>query len=153
MVKVAIVGAGAMAREHVRAFAALPDVEVTGIHSRTPARAQQLAAEFSIPHVSESVDALKSSSGADLVVVAVPELEANKVAKAAFSQDWNVLLEKPAGYDLADAEDIAASAKQAGRQVFVGFNRRFYSSTLETLADLEQRAERRFIHIQDQQSF
>ena len=42
--------------------------------------------------------------------MAVPELEANRVAKRCFEHDWAVLMEKPAGYDLADAEDIAAAA-------------------------------------------
>ena len=43
-VKVAFVGAGYMAEEHMRAFAGLPGVIIAGIHSRTRARAEKLAA-------------------------------------------------------------------------------------------------------------
>ncbi len=152
-VSVAIVGAGSMAREHARAFAALPDVRVAGIHSRTRARAETLAAEFAIPEVCDDIASLKARTGADLVVVTVPELAANAVSKACFDQDWAVLLEKPAGYDLADAENIAAAAKACKRPVMVGFNRRFYSSTVAVRADLDARGGTRFVHVQDQQSF
>lgn len=153
MTRVAIVGAGAMANEHIRAFAALPDVTVAGIHSRTRARAEELARVHGIPVVADDVAALKAQTGAELVVVAVPELEANAVAKACFGEDWAVLLEKPAGYDLADAEDIAAAARGRTRPVMVGFNRRFYSGLRAALDDVGSRDERRYVRVQDQQSF
>jgi predicted dehydrogenase len=142
-----------MAREHIRAFGAVAGVRLAGIHSRTRERAVALAGEFNIPVVADDVAQLRSRTGADLVVVAVPELAANAVAKACFAEDWAVLLEKPAGYDLADAEAIAAAAAKHPRPVLVGLNRRFYSSTMAVRADLDSRAERRFIHVQDQQSF
>lgn len=152
-IKVALVGAGSMACEHIRAFAGLPNVEIAGIHSRTRERAEALAREFSIPVIADSISDLRARTGAELVVVAVPELAANAVAKACFACDWAVLLEKPAGYDLADAEDIAVAAAGRSQPILVGFNRRFYASTMAVRADLDSRAERRFIHVQDQQSF
>jgi predicted dehydrogenase len=142
-----------MGREHVRAFRAIPGVEVAGLHSRTRARAEALALEMGVPVVGDDVRDLARRTRADLVVVAVPELEANGVAKRCFEQDWAVLLEKPPGHDLADAEDIARAAWGRERPVMVGLNRRFYASTLAAKADLDTRAERRFIHVQDQQSY
>jgi predicted dehydrogenase len=142
-----------MAREHIRAFAALPDVEIAGIHSRTRSRAEALAADFGLPVVADNARELRERTQADLVVVAVPELAANPVAKACLREDWAILLEKPAGYDLADAEDIAAAAGGRSRPVMVGLNRRFYSSLAAARSDLDTRAEPRFIHVQDQQSF
>lgn len=154
MTRIAIVGAGNMAREHIRAFQSLDGVEVTGIHSRTTERARKLAEEFGIAHVCDSIQQLKERSEADLVVVTVPELSANAVAKQCFASDWAVLLEKPAGYDLADAEDIAAAARGRSKPVLVGFNRRFYASTQAVRADLESRPdELRYVHVQDQQSY
>ena len=41
--KVAFIGAGYMAEEHMRAFASLSDVTIAGIHSRTRERADKLA--------------------------------------------------------------------------------------------------------------
>jgi predicted dehydrogenase len=151
--RVAVVGAGSMAREHIRAFKALDGVEVAGIHSRTREKADALARELKVPIVTDSVADLFERTRADLVVVAVPELAANEVAKACFQHDWAALLEKPAGYDLTDAEDIAEAAAGRKQPVMVAFNRRFYGSTRAVKSDLDSRDERRFIHVQDQQSY
>src|SRR5690606_31786044 len=101
----------------------------TGISSRTRAKAEALAQEFGIVCVADTLDELYEKSRADMVVITVPELMANAVAKVALALPWAVFMEKPAGYDLADAEDIAAAATGRSDPVMVGFNRRFYSST------------------------
>lgn len=153
-VSVAIIGAGSMAREHIRAFSSLEGVKVSGIFSRTPARATALAQEFTIPHVADSMDSLYEKTRADLVVQTVPELSASAVAKSALAHPWAILMEKPAGYDLKDAKAIASLAAGHPVPVMVGLNRRFYSSTLAIKADLDARpGEKRFIHVQDQQSY
>ena len=42
-IRIAFVGAGGMAREHGRAFRDIPGVILSGIHSRTRAKAEALA--------------------------------------------------------------------------------------------------------------
>ena len=69
--KVAIIGAGGMAREHIRAFSGLPNVRVAGIHSRTRVKAEVLAKEFHISTVCGSLSELYERTHADLVVLAV----------------------------------------------------------------------------------
>ena len=150
-VSVALVGAGSMAREHLRAFADVPNVTLSGIHSRTRLRAESLAKEFRVVHVCDSVEELYDRTRAKLVVVTVPELSMNAVSRASFAYPWTVLLEKPAGYNLADAEAIASAAHIAQRDVFVALNRRQYSSTRAALDDLQQNNAPRFIRVQDQQ--
>jgi len=149
--KVAFVGAGAMAREHARAFRDVPGVELSGIHSRTRARAEALAAEYGIGVVADSVAELHERTRAQLVVVSVPELSANSVAKACFAHGWTVLLEKPAGHDLADAQDIATAAERAGRMAYVALNRRHYSATRAAVSRLAGDPGPRYIKVQDQQ--
>ena len=151
-VRVAIVGAGYMAREHARAFHGLPGAALCGIFSRTAARATALAREFGVPEVCASVDQLFGRTRADLVVVTVRELSMNEIAVRCFAHPWTVLLEKPAGYDLADAEDILGSAKGSGalKRTFVALNRRSYQSTLQAMALLPDSGPR-FIKVQDQQ--
>jgi predicted dehydrogenase len=149
--RVAVVGAGNMAREHIRAFADVSGVIIAGIHSRTRKRADALAAEYGIPTVCDSVPELFDRTRAGLVVVTVPELAMSAVSRECFRFPWVALLEKPAGYNLADANGICASAREEGRQVFVGLNRRFYSSTRTVRDDLERLERQRFIVVQDQQ--
>lgn len=149
--KVAIVGAGYMSREHIRVFQDVPGVEIVGIQSRTRSRAEALASELHIPNVCDSISQLYEQTTADLVVVSVPELSANEVCCACFEYPWVSLIEKPAGYDVADAESIAAVARARNRRAYVALNRRHYSSTQTVLQDLEANSEPRFIHVQDQE--
>ena len=152
--KIALVGTGSMGREHARAFSAQPNAHIVALHNRTREKAETLAAGLDNPLVCDTIEELADRSQPDLIVVAVPELAANSVAKACFRHDCAVLLEKPAGYNLRDAQDIAIAAYEHKTPVFVGFNRRFYGSVLETLSDLDARPqEKRFIHVQDQQNF
>lgn len=151
--KIAFVGAGAMAREHMKAFASIAGVQLAGIASRTRAKAEALARESGVPMVvADSIDELHAKTKADLVVVAVPELAANDVARACFAHPWAALLEKPAGYDFDDASAIHAAAREKGRRVWVALNRRFLSSTRAALEDLASNPGPRFIEVQDQQS-
>jgi predicted dehydrogenase len=149
--KVALIGAGYMAHEHAKAFMDLPGVSLAGIFSRTKSRAEELAAEFKIPVVTESVSSLYDKTQPDLIVVTVTEMNMNSVSKECFRFPWTVLLEKPAGYNLSDAEDIYSHAEKNQRRVFVAFNRRCYGSTRAGLADLQNLDDRRFIKVQDQQ--
>src|SRR5262245_51086952 len=152
-VRIAIVGAGLMASEHARAFSTVAGTELVAIHSRTRQKAEQLAAEHRIPLVADSIAGM-AASGANLVVVAVPELSAREVILACLEHKWTMLLEKPAGYNLAEAELVERAARRSANQIFVALNRRFYSSFLrvrDALGSVE--GERRFIHVQDQQSY
>lgn len=152
-IKVAIIGAGSMGKEHARAFSAIPNVELCGVCSRTRVKAEKLAQLYNISVVCNSVDELYAKTKADLVVIAVPELQANSVAKIAFKYPWTILMEKPVGYDLSDAEDIFQYAESSNAEVLVGLNRRFYSSIQSILTHLKDNNENRYIHIQDQQSY
>jgi predicted dehydrogenase len=139
-----------MATEHTRAFASLPDVEIAGIYSRGREQAEKLAASYGA-RVCDSVSDLYAKTAADLVVVTVVELSMAEVATECFAHPWTVLLEKPAGYDLADATRIRDAAVRARSRAFVAFNRRAYSSTRQALELLRGDASQRFIKVIDQQ--
>ena len=147
----AIVGAGYMAREHIRAFQDVPGVQIMCIHTRTRTRAEEVAAQFDIPTVCDSLSELYDITQAHLVVVTVPELVMSTLSRACFEYPWAVLLEKPAGYNLSDAEDIELAARTKNRRVFVALNRRHYSSTQTVLSDLKKLSGQRFIRVQDQE--
>ena len=149
--KVAAVGAGNMAREHGRAFLDTPGVTVAGIHSRTRSRAEALAAELNVGAVYDSIPELYEKTRADLVVVTVSETAMVPVSLACFEFPWTVLLEKPAGLNVPDAEEIYASATANRRLVLVALNRQFLSSTQAALKDLAQYDGPRFIKVQDQE--
>jgi predicted dehydrogenase len=149
--KVAFVGAGYMAREHLRAFADVPNVELTGLFSRTAERAHAIAEAYPGLSLCASVEELYDRTQSDLVVIAVNELSVAEIARAAFEFPWTVLVEKPAGYDLVEAERIAALARDKGQDVRVALNRRCYASTRSVRNRLDRIEGARFIKVQDQQ--
>jgi predicted dehydrogenase len=149
--KVAFIGAGNMTLEHLKAFKDIPGVELAGIYSRTQDRAEKLANALGVTNVCNSIDQLYAKTKADLVVISVPELSVREVCLDAFQHPWASLIEKPAGYDLADAQLILANATAHKRQAFVALNRRHHSSTRLVLADLAQQQGARLIHVYDQE--
>jgi len=147
--RVAFVGAGYMTSEHMKAFANLSDVEIAGVFSRTQERAEKVAQPYGA-QVCSSVADLYERTGADIVVVSVPELAMADIAVQCFGHPWLVLLEKPAGYNLSNAEHIAKAAGQARARSYVALNRRAYSSTRAALMEVDGSG-RRFVKVQDQQ--
>lgn len=149
--KVAFVGAGYMASEHMKAFSGIEGVELVGIFSRTRERSEHLAANYSGVRVFDSIAEMYQQTTADLVVVTVTELSMNAIASECFTYPWKVLLEKPAGYYLPDAAAILEAARLNNSCVYVALNRRSYSSTSNALDRLEKNFSPRFIKVQDQQ--
>lgn len=150
-ISVAFIGSGYMAREHVRAFQDIPEVMCAGVFSKTREHADSFAKELNIPEVAGSIKELYDRTRADLVIIAVPELVVNSVATEAFKYPWKILMEKPPGYNLTDAEAIVQSAKRTNSQVYVGLNRRFYSSTLFLMKQIKGKNPV-YIHVQDQEN-
>lgn len=140
-----------MAREHIRAFRDVPGVVVSGILSRTRARAEALAAEFDVRAVCDSISELYARTRAEILVVAVPELSMSEICCASCEFPWTLLVEKPAGYNLEDAIHIEAAVRAQDRRAFVALNRRHYSSTLAVREDLARRPGPRMITVQDQE--
>lgn len=141
-----------MNREHSKAFASLPGVQLAGIHSRTREKAEAVAAECGIPFVADSIAELYEKTKATLLVIAVPEMSIRAVAEQAFQFPWTILMEKPPGKDLEEALHLESLAQKHGRTIYVGLNRRFLGSTEAVLNDINSRNEPRFIRVEDQQS-
>lgn len=145
------IGAGFMTSAHIECFKDLSNVEIRGIFSRTRSRAEVLAHESSIDAVCVSIAELYERTLADLVVISVPELSVREVCFEAFKFPWTCLIEKPAGYNLKDAELILNEAKRLGRQAYVALNRRQYSSVQSVLEEMNQHKGSRLIHVYDQE--
>lgn len=150
-IRVAIIGAGYMASEHLKVFDAHPNSQVVGIYSRTQKNAYHLVQDYGDVEVFDSVKELYDTTEADVVIVTVPELSVQKVFSQVSKYSWSIFLEKPAGYNLNDASEILCMA--GGRSdVYVGLNRRYLAATLQAKNELDNMADQRFIVVQDQQN-
>lgn len=149
--KVAVVGAGRMAEEHIKAFTGIPGVEIAGIFSRTHTRAEQLASRHGIPVVAASLAELWNRTKAELVVVTVNARFVADIVLQCARWPWKILAEKPVGLN---AEASTALLERLGKdedRVFAALNRRFYSSTLAALEGLKNDPSPRYIEVFDQQ--
>lgn len=148
--KVAIIGSGYMAREHAKAFASLPSVQLVGICGRTRARADDLAAAFDTVAF-DSIYELYAASQPDAVVVAVNELSMKAVCESCFRYPWAALLEKPVGIDLTQSEEILAMSERSAARCYVALNRRSYAATRAAIVELRNSDGPRLISVLDQQ--
>lgn len=151
-IKVAFIGAGNMSYEHIRSFADIGNVELSGIYSRTFHKAEKLALDFSIKYVAHSIKDLYEETKADAVIVSVPELSTKLVCYEAFKFPWYSLIEKPAGINIYEANEILSYSRINNHRSFVALNRRQYSSNSLVLSDLKAHTGKRLVHVYDQEN-
>jgi predicted dehydrogenase len=125
---VALLGAGFMARIHAAAYAGLPEADVRVVCALTEpeALAERLGAD-----VSDDWEAAISTPGVDVVDVCLPTPLHRPVVERALEAGRHVLVEKPVALTLADADAIAAAARDSGRVLMVGHVLRFFAEIAE----------------------
>lgn len=149
--KLAFIGAGMMALDHLKAFADMPECRVAGIQSRTRSKCDALSATFGIPLVAGSIAELYEKTRADLVVVTVNETSMREVCVEAFKYPWKLLIEKPVGIDYDEAAYLADLASRNSVVAWAALNRRQHSSLKSVLGELAHDSGKRFIHVMDQE--
>lgn len=150
--RVAMVGAGNMAVEHLRAFRSMSSADVVGICSRTRSKLETVAGEWEIPIVVDSIAELYDQTQADLVVIAVSIPSMKSAIEHALQYPWVQLVEKPPGLDYLQARSLCEGVEKSGRSVLVGLNRRCYSTTQGVLREIHNTHGPRFVAVQDQES-
>lgn len=151
-VKVAFVGAGYMAKEHLMVFGEIPDAILAGIYSRTRSKAENLAKAFNIPVVADSLEELYAKTQADLLVVTVNVAQMAAMIKECCKYPWTILAEKPVGLNSRESEDVLNYSISKNSIILVALNRRFYESTQILLKELQSTQGSRFIEVHDQQT-
>lgn len=91
------------------------DVEVTGVASRTPGKAQEFAARHGIERSFASYEALLETSDIDAVYIALPPALHYEWARRAIEAGKHVLCEKPLAPNARLAQELALCAGQRGR--------------------------------------
>lgn len=134
--RVAFVGSGLMARAHAKAFNDIDEVELVGVFSRTLEKSTAFAKENGINLVCSSIEDLFSRAKPDIVVMAVNELSLHDLCIKAFTFPWVILIEKPIGINLNEAENLLALSIKFNAKAYVALNRRHYSSTRAVLKEI-----------------
>ncbi len=122
-IKLALIGAGRIAKVHARAVAASPDAELVALTDAVPSAAQALA--LATGAKASDADAIASDKSVDAVLICTPtDTHADLIAKFARAGK-HVFCEKPVDLDLGRAEEVVSIARKAGVKLMLGFNRRY----------------------------
>ena len=119
--KLAVVGAGAFGRNHVRVLSNLPGVQLVAIVDSDTSKAQALASE----HKSQAFSSLDEIPAVDAAVVATPTNSHEAVATRLLNEGIDVLVEKPIATTAAAGERLARLADAQKRILQVGHLERF----------------------------
>ena len=116
-------GAGWVAGEHVKAFAANPHTRVVAISSRKQASCERKAAEAGLTNVAFYTDYEKALAheGVDIVSVCTPQQLHAENTIAAAEAGKNIVIEKPIANNPAEMRAMAAAVKKAGVKTVVSF--------------------------------
>jgi predicted dehydrogenase/nucleoside-diphosphate-sugar epimerase len=128
MLRIGLIGCGAIASAHARAIALTPSVSCSAVCDVDIARAQRICRTF-FPKATVFSDPAHLIPLVDAAIVAVPNLYHARVSIPLLNAGVHVLCEKPLAQSTSDAEEMLKAAKQGGAVLTCGFVRRYYGST------------------------
>lgn len=128
-IKLGIIGAGAIGEVHTQA-AKRAGIPVVGIADVNAKAAAALAGREGVAYHTGNIAELLASD-ADAVVVAVPNKFHAPLAIQAMQAGKDVLVEKPMALNLAECQEMVATAKKTKRILQVGFVQRYTASAIE----------------------
>jgi predicted dehydrogenase len=127
-IKVAVVGAGYLGRQHVRVYSELDTVELVGVVDKNPAIGEPVAREFQTRFFSDCGEILGRVSAVSL---AVPTFEHGRIGCQLLRNGIDVLVEKPIASTLNEAEELIQVAQECQRVLQVGHLERFNPAVVE----------------------
>ena len=128
--RVAVIGAGAFGRNHLRVYRELEQADPTAVRLAAVVDANQgvreeAAARYGVPAFASVDDMLASPVEVDAASVCVPTVHHAAVAGRLLRSAIDVLIEKPFAASLAEADEVLALAAANQRIVQIGHLERF----------------------------
>jgi UDP-N-acetylglucosamine 3-dehydrogenase len=128
--RAAVIGTGAMGRNHVRIYGDLPGVDLVGVVDADQVQMQRAIGKSSVRGYI-SVEQLLRHETVDLASVAVPTQLHHAVTSALLAAGVAVLVEKPFAFTVEEGLDLLERAERAGRPLMVGHIERFNPAVIE----------------------
>ena len=130
MLRVAIVGCGKIADQHVQAINRIGDCAIVALCDREVLMARQLGERFGVSQCFADVEEMLGSAKPDIVHITTPPQGHAALARKCLEFGANVYLEKPFTVTAREAESLVRLAEERGLKVTVGHN---YQFTLEMM--------------------
>jgi UDP-N-acetylglucosamine 3-dehydrogenase len=133
--RVAVIGVGAMGRNHARVYAEMPGVDLVGV-ADTDVRAAEAVARRYGTHAYPDYVRLLDEQRPDAVTIAVPTVDHCDTALEVIQRKIHLLVEKPIAFTVDEGMRIIVAAEQAGVQLMVGHIERFNPAVIALKAHL-----------------
>jgi predicted dehydrogenase len=140
--RVAVVGAGAFGRNHLRVYRELEQagevVQLAAVVDSNPTVATEAAQKFGIPGF-ETIEACLAAAGPlDAASICVPTIHHASAAEPLLTAGVDLLIEKPLAASLADADRILELSRRYKRIVQTGHLERFNPAVTAARQHLHQ---------------
>jgi predicted dehydrogenase len=129
--RVALIGCGKVADQHVQAIQRIADCEIVAVCDREPLMARQIAERFRIPQCFSDVQEMLRSSSPDVAHITTPPQSHFSLAQECLRSGAHVYLEKPFTITADDAESLIQLADSRGLKMTAGHNLQFTLEMLE----------------------
>jgi predicted dehydrogenase len=130
MLRIAIVGCGKVADQHVQAIRRIPDCEIVSLCDRELLMAKQLGERFGIGECFSDLQEMLQATTPDVVHITTPPQSHFSLARQCLEAGSYVYLEKPFTITAGEAESLIRLAESCGLKMTAGHN---YQFTLEML--------------------
>jgi predicted dehydrogenase/threonine dehydrogenase-like Zn-dependent dehydrogenase len=138
---VALVGAGNLARwVHLPILKKIPGADLRAIYSASGVRGKSYALRFGAQYCASDFDEILRDPDVQVVVIVSRNPQHASQALAALRAGKHVFVEKPMALTEQECHELAQAVKESGKQLTVGFNRRYAPSYVALKEQLARRS-------------
>src|SRR4030067_3280993 len=120
MITIAVVGAGAWVKNHIRVFSEIPNVRLKYVCDQNPSKLLSLQKTYPQTKMVEDLNPILQDPEVKGVVVAYSAVSHYSLSKEIMLADKDVLVEKPMSLNTKDAEEMLKIAEERKRILMVG---------------------------------
>ena len=117
MLRVGVIGTGAMGKNHVRVYSELGDVELVGVYDIDAESGKAIASKFGCVFYDTHTELLRNI---DAVTIAVPTSHHFGMGRDAVNGGVHILMEKPLAASVEEAQRMVKMTREAGLTLAVG---------------------------------
>ncbi|MGZ3512319.1 MAG: Gfo/Idh/MocA family protein [Thermodesulfobacteriota bacterium] len=135
MINVAVVGAGAWGKNHIRVFSEIPNVRLRYVCDQDPSKLRSLQKTYPQAKMVEDLKPILQDPEVRGVVVASSALSHYSLSKEILQADKDVLVEKPMALSVKEAEEMIEISERRKRILMVG-HLLIYHPVVDRLKDM-----------------
>lgn len=146
--RVALIGGGIIARNHLDAIARMPELSGVAVADPNLAKREALAQEYGIQPYADYRDMVEQEKP-DIVVIALPHYLHKECAVWCSSQGCHILLEKPMALNVQECDEIAHAVSKSAVTLLVGHTQHYLPANIQAKSLIRSKELGELIAIQD----